>query len=78
MIPKTTNLARLPENLKSTEVTLDAEDMKQLRECDKNMRMLVGKFVFREGFTSEDLWDDEKDKQFVVNPPEAKKQKKEE
>lgn len=40
VIPKTVNTDRVSENLKSTEVKLDAEDMKRLRETDKNARLL--------------------------------------
>jgi diketogulonate reductase-like aldo/keto reductase len=34
------NPGRIAENLKSTEVKLDPEDMKRLREADKNKRLL--------------------------------------
>ena len=40
VIPKTVNPTRIEENLKATEVKLDAEDMKRLRELDRNTRML--------------------------------------
>ena len=41
VIPKTVNPTRITENLKSTEVKLDPEDMKRLREADKNSRLLT-------------------------------------
>ena len=41
MIPKTVTPSRITENLKATEIKLDAEDMKRLRELEsKNFRML--------------------------------------
>ena len=41
VIPKTVNIARISDNKKSTEVKLDPEDMRQLREIDRNSRLLV-------------------------------------
>ena len=41
VIPKTVNPARIIENLKSTEVKLDPEDMRRLRELDRNGRLLL-------------------------------------
>ena len=38
VIPKTVNPARITENLKSTELKLDQEDMRRLRGIDKNLR----------------------------------------
>ncbi len=40
VIPKTVNLTRVVDNFKSTEVKLDAEDMRKLRELDRNKRLL--------------------------------------
>lgn len=41
MIPKTVTPSRITENLKGTEIKLDAEDMKRLRELEsKNFRIL--------------------------------------
>ena len=41
MIPKTVTPSRITENLKATEIKLDAEDMKRLRELEsKNFRCL--------------------------------------
>ena len=41
VIPKTVTPARITENLKSTELKLDQEDMRRLRGVDKNFRQLV-------------------------------------
>ena len=63
------------ENLKSTELNLDAEDMRKLRENDINCRLLTGKFMFKEGQTQDMFWDAEGDKAFEVTEPKAKKSK---
>ena len=39
MIPKTVNPVRVTENLKSTELKLDAEDMRRLRDINKDFRL---------------------------------------
>ncbi len=75
MLAKTVNLTRIPENLKSTEIVLDAEDMRRLRELDRKQRLLSGSLWTRDGFDMEDLWDTAKDEKFDVKPPDAKKQK---
>ena len=78
MIPKTVNPARITENLKSTELKLDAEDMRQLRDLDRNYRMVKATFLLKTGETVDDLWDVQEDEKFVVAPPDAKKQKTQE
>ena len=41
VIPKTVTASRITENIKATEIKLDAEDMKRLRELEsKNFRCL--------------------------------------
>jgi diketogulonate reductase-like aldo/keto reductase len=41
VIPKTVTPSRITENLKATEIKLDAEDMKRLRELEsKNFRLI--------------------------------------
>ena len=41
VIPKTVTPSRITENLKGTEIKLDAEDMKRLRELEsKNFRLI--------------------------------------
>ena len=78
MIPKTVNPARVVENLKSTELKLDAEDMRRLRDLDRNHRLLFGKIFWKETDTLENFWDVAEDEKFVIKPPEAKKQRSEE
>ena len=41
MIPKSVKQARITENLKSTELKLDQEDMRRLRGVDKNIRLML-------------------------------------
>ena len=38
MIPKSVNAARIAENFKSLEVKLDEEDMRRIKEVDRNTR----------------------------------------
>ena len=46
VIPKTVTPSRITENMKTTEVKLDAEDMKRLRELEsKNFRSIPVRFV---------------------------------
>ena len=78
MIPKTVNPARITENLKSTELKLDAEDLRQLRDLDRNYRMVAGGFFLKSGESVDDLWNVQEDEKFVVVPPDAKKQRTEE
>lgn len=75
VIPKTTNPERVLENFKSTELDLDAEEMRRLREADRNHRLLTGKFMFKEGQTQDQFWDVKEDEAFEVREPEAKKTK---
>ena len=70
-------MARVTENLKATEIKLDVEDMRRLREVDKNARLLSGKIFMTEKDTLESFWDVKEDEKFVVKPPEAKKQRTE-
>ena len=71
VIPKTVNPARLTENLKSTELKLDAEDMKQLRGLDRNYRWISGILMMKTGGSVDDFWDVKEDEEYVVKPPEA-------
>ncbi len=63
-IPKTVHPARISENLQAAEIKLDQEDMKQLRDVDRDIRLLRGTSLLTSKFNSEDLWDTEKDKAF--------------
>ena len=48
VIPKTVTPSRIVENMKATEVKLDAEDMKRLRELgSKNFRLLAATVRFQ-------------------------------
>ena len=75
MIPKTVNPARITENLKSIELKLDAEDMRQLRDLDRKFRMVTAAFLLKTGETVDELWNVLEDGKFVVVPPDAKKRK---
>ena len=69
MIPKTVNPARITENLKSTELKLDAEDMKRLSEVDRELRLFRSAPEFLPlGMAWEQAWDVEDDKKFVIHP----------
>ena len=67
MIPKSSNPRRIAENLKSTELNLDAEDMRRLRQLDRNYRLLPGEFYFKTGESFEDFWDVVEDEKFVIS-----------
>ena len=71
VIPKTVNPARITENLKSTELKLDAEDMRRLRGLDRNYRWISGTIMMKEGGSVDDFWDVKEDEKFVVQPPGA-------
>ena len=75
MIPKTVNPARITENLKSIELKLDAEDMRQLRDLDRKFRMVTAAFLLKTGETVDELWNVLEDGKFVVVSPDAKKRK---
>ena len=66
MIPKSTNPKRIAENLKSTEIKLDADDMQRLRGVDKNLRLLKGEFFIRKDQRWQEGWDIEADETFVI------------
>lgn len=67
VIPKSTNPVRIVENLRSTELTLDAEDMRRLKELDRNYRTIPGDYFMKTGQSLDDFWDVHEDKNFVVN-----------
>ena len=66
MIPKTVNPARVIENLKSTELKLDAEDMKRLTDVDKDHRLFRGELFLPKGVTWQEAFDVEADEKFVI------------
>lgn len=85
VIPKTAKVARLVENLESIKVKLNAEDLRQLRELDRNKRFfrvsnnkqtnsvlkneLQGRRFYLVGETQEQFWDADGDKAFEVKLP---------
>ena len=69
MIPKSVKPSRIAENLKSTELKLDADDMQQLLEVDKNYRYVNAKnWVKQEDIDRDIVWDVEADQKFVIQP----------
>ena len=68
VIPKSTNPKRIAENIKSTEIKLDADDMQRLRGVDKNLRFLNLAFFLKQGEKLQDIWDIEDDEKFVIQP----------
>lgn len=77
VLAKSVNLERVKQNFKATEVKLDAEDMRKLRELDRNLRFLRF-FMLKENQTVAEFWDEEADKNFDITEPDAKKTKTEE
>ena len=76
VLAKSTKPARITENFKSTELQLDAEDMRRLRDLqERNFRMIKGKIFLKKVEAWEDLWDFDEDEKFTVKPPQAKKQR---
>ena len=67
MIPKTVNLKRVPENLQSTQLMLDNDDMQQLLGLNQDLRMLDGAWFLRKGETVDDMWTTEGDKNYIIS-----------
>ena len=57
MIPKSVNPERIMENLKATEVKLDAEDLQRLKALDKNIRFFKFAFFAKSTETQQQIWD---------------------
>ncbi|GAA0877132.1 aldo/keto reductase [Algoriphagus jejuensis] len=59
VIPKSVNQGRIVENLKSTELTLDSEDLKKLAAIGTSHRFIDGSFFTgsQSPYKSNDLWD---------------------
>ena len=65
VISKTVGHARITENLKATELELDVEDMKRLRELDRNFRRFPGELIRKSWESVNDLWDVQEDEKFM-------------
>ena len=63
VIPKSVNPKRIAENIKATQIQLDAEDIKRIEAIDKGARMF-SKSILKEGVTWQEAWDDEADAKF--------------
>jgi len=58
VIPKSTNEGRIVENLESTGVKLDEEDLKKIAELDEHFRYVTGEFFVTKGNSYEDIYDE--------------------
>lgn len=61
VIPKSVNPERINENVFSTLVELDSEDMAKLKTLDRNHRLLKQKFLWKQEQTYEYFWDIKED-----------------
>lgn len=77
VLAKSVNLERVKENLKAIEVKLDPEDMRRLRELDRNLRFLRF-FMLRSDETLAQFWDEESDSKYIIEEPNSKKIKTDE
>ncbi len=69
VIPKSVTPERIVQNVKATEITLDAGDMQCLRKLDdRNFRFVKADFFQCPGEKWEDFWDVSEDEAFVVKP----------
>ncbi|MCF4102801.1 aldo/keto reductase [Gillisia sp. M10.2A] len=59
VIPKSTNETRIIENLESTGVKLDEDDLQKIAELDDNFRYVTGKFFVTKGNSYKDIYDEE-------------------
>ena len=59
VIPKSTNAGRIEENLKSSEVSLDDEDMAKIEKLDYHYRYLDGKVFETESDMYRDIFDEQ-------------------
>jgi alcohol dehydrogenase (NADP+) len=60
VIPKSTNEGRIIQNLESTGVNLDKEDLKQIADLDYNFRYVTGEFYVTPGNSYENIYDEER------------------
>lgn len=58
VIPKSTTPERIVENLKSSELDLDKEDLDQIENLDRHFRYVNGKFFVTEGNSYKNIFDD--------------------
>ncbi|MFZ0489861.1 MAG: aldo/keto reductase [Salegentibacter sp.] len=58
VIPKSTNEKRIKENLKSIDVELDQDDMKEIAKLDRHFRYVTGKFFELEENSYSNVYDD--------------------
>ncbi len=56
VIPKSTREKHIKENLQSTDVELDKNDLEQIATLDKGFRYITGRFFVTEGNTYEDIF----------------------
>lgn len=59
VIPKSTNAGRIEENLKSSEISLDDEDMTKIKKLDYHYRYLDGKVFETESDMYRDIFDEQ-------------------
>jgi aldehyde reductase len=72
VLAKTVNLQRVADNLTCTNVNLDPEDMRRMRELDQNLRLLRF-FMMRSNMTLDEFWDMESDNSYIIDEQAAKK-----
>lgn len=67
VIPKTVTEKRIIENLNSTKITLDDNDIQQLANIDRKLRLFnQSPTLLPKGMTPDDIFDDKSDDKFVV------------
>lgn len=66
VIPKSVNPERINENLFSTLVELDSEDMMKLKALDRSHRLLKMMFLYKTGQTYDQFWDIKEDEDFKL------------
>ena len=57
VIPKSVNKDRIIENIESTGVNLNEEDLNQIADLDRNFRYVTGEFFVTKGNTYENIYD---------------------
>jgi alcohol dehydrogenase (NADP+) len=58
VIPKSTNEGRIIENMESTGVNLDKEDLEQIASLDDHFRYVTGEFFVTKGNSYSDIYDE--------------------